>query len=108
MKLIRNALKNSIPLSLWLLETFSSQELLIEFLIDCPIPDMKRFVGGLLRTAMRKVYEVESQQIKKYCSEIELTGFIDYVKQTHEDEIKINRIIDMVSNTKGETFNTSP
>ena len=108
MKLIRNALKNSTPLSLWLLETFSSQELLIEFLIDCPIPDMKRFVGGLLRTAMRKVYEYENQQIKAYCSQIELNSFIDHVKQTHQELIKNQRTIDMGSNTKGETFNSSP
>jgi hypothetical protein len=59
MKMIRSALKSSMSLSLWLLETFSNQDLLKEFLIDCPIPDMKRFVGGLLRTAMMTAYEVE-------------------------------------------------
>ena len=50
--LIRDALKKNIGLSLWLLETFSSQAFIKEFLIDCPIHDMARFVQGLLKTAM--------------------------------------------------------
>lgn len=51
------------------METFSSQELLKEFLIDCPIPDMKRFVGGLLRTAMQTVYVFEEKELRNICQE---------------------------------------
>lgn len=59
MKVIREALLKNISLCLWLLETFTNQDLIKEFLIDCPVPDMKRFVAGLLKTAMIKVYKHE-------------------------------------------------
>jgi len=52
MKIVREALKKNISLCLWLLETFSHQDLIKEFLIDCPIIDMKRFVAGLINTAL--------------------------------------------------------
>lgn len=50
---IRNALKKNIGLCLWLVETFSSQDFIKEFLLDCPVHDMSRFVAGLLKTAMQ-------------------------------------------------------
>lgn len=56
MKIIREALNLNIRLCVWFLETFSSQDIIKEFLIDCPIPDMKRFVAGLIKTAMVNVY----------------------------------------------------
>jgi hypothetical protein len=59
MKYIRDALKRNVPLSVWLIETFSNQNLIKELLIDSPIPDMKRFVAGLLGTAMQTVYPFE-------------------------------------------------
>ena len=52
MKIIREALVKNVPLSVWLVETFSNQDLIKELLVDCPIPDMKRFVAGLIKTAM--------------------------------------------------------
>lgn len=51
--LIRNALKKHIGLCLWLVETFTSQDFIKEFFIDCPIHDMSRFTQGLLKTAMQ-------------------------------------------------------
>ena len=59
MVIIREALKKNVSLSVWLLESFVNQNLIKEFLIDCPIPDMKRFVAGLLKTAMQTVYKFE-------------------------------------------------
>ena len=55
----REALKKNVSLSVWLLESFVNQNLIKEFLIVCPIPDMKRFVAGLLKTAMQTVYKFE-------------------------------------------------
>jgi hypothetical protein len=50
--MIRRALKANVKLSLWLLETFTNQDIIREFLVDCPVHDMARFVSGLLKTAM--------------------------------------------------------
>lgn len=67
MAIIREALKKNVLLSVWLLESFVNQNLIKEFLIDCPIPDMKRFVAGLLKTAMQTVYKFEELSIQSYC-----------------------------------------
>ena len=64
--LIRNALKKNIGLCLWLVETFSSQDFIKEFFVDCPIHDMSRFTQGLLKTAMQLVYVFEANQIKQF------------------------------------------
>ena len=66
MKIIREALKKNIQLSVWFVETFCSQDIIRELLIDCPIPDMKRFVAGLLGTAMKAVFKFEEKQIYDY------------------------------------------
>jgi hypothetical protein len=81
MKLIRNALQKSVSLSVWLLETFSNQDLIKEFLIDCPIPDMKRFVAGLLKTAMHTVYKHEEIALLDYCQQME-SGKFEFIETT--------------------------
>jgi hypothetical protein len=63
--LIRNALKKNIGLCMWLIETFSNQDFIKEFFIDCPIHDMARFTQGLLKTALQQVYAHETPQINE-------------------------------------------
>jgi hypothetical protein len=72
--LIRNALKKHIGLCLWLVETFSSQDFIKEFFIDCPIHDMSRFTQGLLKTAMQQVYQNEMGQIDEIIQMMDQTG----------------------------------
>lgn len=64
--MIRKALVNNVKLSLWMLEVFTSQDIIREFLIDCPVHDMARFITGLLKTAMQTVYKFEEAQIADY------------------------------------------
>ena len=78
MQMIREALKKNVALSVWLLESFNNQDIIKEFLIDCPITDMKRFVSGLLKTAMQTVYKFEEQSIEAYTISI-ITGVVDYI-----------------------------
>ncbi len=78
MNLIRQGLEKNVSLSIWLLEAFSNQDLIKEFLIDCPVPDMKRFAAGLLKTAMRTVYKYEENAILDYCNAMD-SGVIDYI-----------------------------
>lgn len=68
LKLITDALKANIGLSMWLLETFTNQEIIKEFLLDCPIHDLTRFVQGLLRVAMEEVYKHEKDAMAQYLS----------------------------------------
>ena len=66
--LITPALESSVMLSCWIIETFSSQDLIKELLIDCPIPDMKRFVAGLIKTAIDTIYKHEEKYLREYIS----------------------------------------
>jgi hypothetical protein len=106
MKIIREALNKNVGLSIWLLETFGNQDLIKELTIDCPIPDMKRFVAGLLRTAMQIVYKFEEKQIYDYCLSLD-TDPIDYIQKTQAQHIKQYRVIDSKQiMTKREPINS--
>ena len=78
MQIIREALKKNVSLSLWLLESFNNQDIIKEFLIDCPVTDMKRFVAGLLKTAMQTVYKFEEESLREYNASIE-SGQVDFI-----------------------------
>ena len=83
LELIREALKKNIGLCLWLLETFTNQDFIKEFIIDCPIHDMCRFTQGLLKTSMQQVYELEKSKIDLYLKQIsQLDGVLNYVRNT--------------------------
>lgn len=79
--LIRKALAKNVALSVWLCETFSHPEIIKEFFIDCPIPDMGRFICGLLNTAMETVYKHEEESIYDYMQFME-TGIDAYILKT--------------------------
>jgi hypothetical protein len=64
--LIKQALNANIGLCLWLVETFSNQHFIKEFFIDCPVHDLSRFVQGMLKTAMERVYSFEKEGIAQY------------------------------------------
>jgi hypothetical protein len=85
-----------------LLESFSNQDVIREFLIDSPIPDMKRFVAGLLKTAMQTVYKFEEESLSNYIASID-TGVVDYIKSTQQGLVKIHKVIDNIMSSKGDT-----
>lgn len=93
--LIRQALTKNIGLCLWLIETFSSQDFIKEFFIDCPVHDMARFTSGLLNTAMEQVYQKEEAAMKAYIdvigSQEQLSDFINEgLGSTVEEELIID------------------
>ena len=93
--LIRDALKRNIGLSLWFIETFSNQDFIKEFFIDCPIHDMARFIQGLLKTAMQQVYDREKDQIAEY-NKLMATpdSVMEFVRQTQKDFIEEDVVVD--------------
>lgn len=78
MKIIREALQKNVLLSVWLIETFSNQDIIKELIIDSPIHDMKRFAAGLLKTAMEAVYPFEENHIQEYCQALD-SDPIEYI-----------------------------
>ena len=49
----------------WLLEEFSNFETLIEFLVDCPILEIKRVSAGLIHCCLLKSYDINKISIVK-------------------------------------------
>jgi len=57
-----------------------------EFLFDCPVSDMSRFVAGLLSTAMKTVYPHEEQQILVYIES--LPNLENFITKTQKQNIR--------------------
>ena len=70
-KIIKRALGTNVRLALWLIEIFSNQKIIKEFFIDCTIADMARFTAGLLKTAMKNVYQHEKQSLLAYINQLD-------------------------------------
>lgn len=54
---------------------------------------MKRFVAGLLKTAMQTVYKFEEESLSKYVASID-SGIIDYIQHTQQGFVKNHKVID--------------
>jgi hypothetical protein len=63
---------------------------------------MKRFVAGLLKTAMQTVYKFEEESLANYIASID-TGVVDYIKATQQGLVKSHKIIDNIMPSKGDT-----
>lgn len=104
LKLIRDALKKNIGLCLWLLETFTSQDFIKEFLVDCPIHDLVRFTQGLLKTAMEQVYENEKDVIAQYLSSYNTKeGPLVCAKELMHAQLDEELVVDGTQTTSIET-----
>jgi hypothetical protein len=62
---------------------------------------MKRFVAGLLKTAMKKVYQYEEPHLALYIQKQE-SNIIDFINETQMNHIKHHRCIDLRSSTNVE------
>lgn len=48
-ELIKNAMEKNVKIAQWILKQFIYQESLKEFLVECPILDMKYVIFGIIR-----------------------------------------------------------
>jgi len=83
-KMIRNVLRKNVACSIWLLEAMSHQEMLKEFFIECPIPDMARFAAGLLKTALETVYGHEREALAYYIDQLDKGKHMQYIQKSQE------------------------
>merc|ERR1740139_922936 len=85
-KLIKNLLQNSVTLSSWLLYNFSEKNTVRDYLLECPVMDMKYMVGGILKVAINTVCkdkqsepmdETQLQALSNSVKEIDLLDLMD-------------------------------
>ena len=84
----KDLITNNIFVSYWLLETFSSMHMIEEFLLDCPVVDMRRFVVGLLRKALRELYLPEQDLIREYMKDQKMLKDWTVVDKENKDRSK--------------------
>ena len=91
LKEVKSVLKKSTELSQWLLQSFISPPIIKEFLVECTVKDMKYFVNGLLKIAMKNVYNLyQNESFEKFAQSV-LPKFIDstiFVMYEEKDQIK--------------------
>jgi len=63
--LLRSALSKNVSLALWLIESFTYEHIVWEFLVDNPVPEMRAFIGGLIKVGLKCVYEYEWYEVQK-------------------------------------------
>lgn len=56
LKLLKSIMKKSSTLCEWLLQSFCDPKIIKEYLISCSIQDMKYFIVGILKIALKKHY----------------------------------------------------
>lgn len=56
---VKKLLSENVPASSWLLSNFTHKKTVSEFLLDCPVADMRRFIVGIVSTALRCVHQAE-------------------------------------------------
>ena len=67
----KKALKGSTGLSIWLLETFCNQNIIIEFFITCPLNFARFFCYSSLIAAFNKVYPFEKEAMLNFLTKAE-------------------------------------
>jgi hypothetical protein len=73
--MLKKHLNQNLPASFWLLRLFSSSKVIGEFLLDCPVTDMRRFIVGLIIQAAKVAFEAEGKGSKNRLFETDNKGF---------------------------------
>lgn len=98
---IKGLLRASKPLCSWLIESFAYLPIMKEFLVDCAVPDMKYFVIGLLKIALKNSYEeyreVQYEQFQNgaICSFVNVAIHLMYEQK---DQVKLlDKVFDLLA-----------
>ena len=62
---LKDACIKNVRLSMWICKLFCHAEIIQEFLTDCPIDNVRRWVAGLLYSAMKSLYPLEKSALHK-------------------------------------------
>ena len=89
---LKNVFKLCIKLCSWFVECFTYPDIVKEFLVDCPIKDMKYFVTGLLKVAIKNAYS-ESKELPyeefEQSSICRLANALIYTFYEQKDQVKV-------------------
>jgi hypothetical protein len=56
---IKKVLRADLKAAIWTLNQFSNKKIIQEFFLDCSEIDMRRFISGIVKAALIKVYEYD-------------------------------------------------
>lgn len=95
LKELKSIYRKSPELSKWLIECFSYQAIIKEFLVTCAVKDMKYFIVGLLKIALKNTYNsyFKSETYELFQHSV-LIKFLDALIRTIIEERDNIKIID--------------
>ncbi len=65
LRYLKDACAKNVRLCMWICRLFCHPEIVQEFLTDCPMDNVRRWVAGLLYSAMKPLYQLEKAAIHK-------------------------------------------
>lgn len=90
---VKKAISTHYELAHWFINAFREREIIKEFLVACAVPDMKYFTVGLIKTALERVYERDSQgtydEFKKLSIIVPFINSFVYVLYECEEQYKM-------------------
>ncbi len=121
---LKEACARNIRLCMWITRLFCHPEIIQEFLADCPMDNVRRWVAGLLFSAMRELYPIEKSAIHKIvlkpenatsaaslAKEVGLPETVGSVLQVRGEKhripyvpMMINSLLQQISNTSEHSF----
>ena len=123
LRYLKNACGKNIRLCMWICKLFCHPEIIQEFLTECPIDNVRRWVAGLLYCAMKQLYQLEKSAIHKILIKPEtVTSPLGFAKevglpealatatngiQIHAEKHKIPYIFFMINSFMQQIANTS-
>ncbi len=90
LKLLKGVFRVSTQLCEWFLEGFVHKNIIREFLVNCPIKDMKYFVFGLIKIALNNCFAQFTEENEAEFNESTMCQFINSVIYViHEDSSQV-------------------
>jgi len=108
LKELKIIFRASTEICSWFIECFTFSEIIKEFLIDCPVKDMKYFVLGLIKISLNNVYQEQKDLSFEEFEKGILSNFINailFAMHEHNTQTKLlDKLFDILAIFSGLGF----
>ena len=77
--IIKGSINKNVNNAIWILEEFTNDSVFDEFVLDCPIIDMRKFVIGIIYCSLLKIHNTDKIDSSNQFYKNKILNFINYV-----------------------------
>jgi hypothetical protein len=77
--IIKGSINYDVKNAIWLLEEFTNDSVFEEFILDCPVIDMKKFVVGIIYCSLLKLYSTDKIDQGNTLFKSKILNFTNYI-----------------------------